>query len=73
MHIPDILCLIAVSLGHKMINQDVLGLAMAVQAAWAEGVGERQQLVGDLIDGIELGGAATFLEFAGEADVTLFI
>ena len=27
----------------------------------------------DFIDGIELGGAATFLEFAGEADVTLFI
>jgi peroxiredoxin family protein len=27
----------------------------------------------DLIDDIELGGAATFLEFAGEADVSLFI
>ena len=27
----------------------------------------------EFIDGIELGGAATFLEFAGEADVTLFI
>lgn len=28
---------------------------------------------GDFIDGIEHGGAATFLEFAGEADVCLFI
>jgi len=27
----------------------------------------------DFIDGIEFGGAATFLEFAGEADVCLFI
>jgi peroxiredoxin family protein len=27
----------------------------------------------DLIDGIEYGGAATFFEFAGEADVTLFV
>ena len=27
----------------------------------------------EFIDGIELGGAATFPEFAGEADVTLFI
>lgn len=27
----------------------------------------------DLIDDIELGGAATFFEFAGDADVTLFI
>ena len=27
----------------------------------------------EFIDGIELGGAATFLEFAGEADVTLCI
>ncbi len=27
----------------------------------------------DFIDGIEYGGAATFLKFAGEADVTLFI
>ncbi len=27
----------------------------------------------DMIDDIELGGAATFFEFAGEADVTLFI
>ena len=27
----------------------------------------------DLIDDIELGGAATFFEFAGEADVTLFV
>jgi len=28
---------------------------------------------GDFIDGIEFGGAATFLEFAGKSDVTLFI
>ncbi|MFW9997673.1 MAG: DsrE/DsrF/DrsH-like family protein [Candidatus Odinarchaeota archaeon] len=27
----------------------------------------------DLIDGIEVGGAATFLEFATDADITLFI
>ncbi len=27
----------------------------------------------DFIDGIEYGGAATFFEFAGEADITLFI
>jgi peroxiredoxin family protein len=27
----------------------------------------------DFIDGIEFGGAATFMEFAGESDVTLFI
>ena len=27
----------------------------------------------DFIDGIEFGGAATFMEFAGDADVTLFI
>lgn len=27
----------------------------------------------DLIDGIEIGGAATFLEFAKDADVTLYI
>lgn len=27
----------------------------------------------DMIDDIELGGAATFFEFAGQADVTLFI
>ncbi|MFW9997564.1 MAG: DsrE/DsrF/DrsH-like family protein [Candidatus Odinarchaeota archaeon] len=27
----------------------------------------------DLIDGIELGGAASFLEYAKEADITLFI
>ncbi len=27
----------------------------------------------EFIDGIEFGGAATFMEFAGEADVTLFI
>ena len=27
----------------------------------------------EFIDGIQLGGGATFLEFAGEADVTLFI
>jgi peroxiredoxin family protein len=28
---------------------------------------------GEFIDGIEFGGAATFLEFAGQSDVTLFI
>ena len=28
---------------------------------------------GEFIDGIEYGGAATFLEFAGKSDVTLFI
>jgi peroxiredoxin family protein len=28
---------------------------------------------GDFIDGIEFGGAATFLEFAGKSDVSLFI
>jgi peroxiredoxin family protein len=28
---------------------------------------------GEFIDGIEFGGAATFLEFAGKSDVTLFI
>jgi peroxiredoxin family protein len=27
----------------------------------------------DFIDGIEFGGAATFLEFAGDADICLFI
>ncbi|WP_437557196.1 sulfur carrier protein DsrE2 [Acidithiobacillus sulfuriphilus] len=27
----------------------------------------------DFIDGVELGGAALFFEFAGEADITLFI
>jgi peroxiredoxin family protein len=27
----------------------------------------------EFIDGIEVGGAATFLEFAGQADITLFI
>lgn len=27
----------------------------------------------DLIDGVEIGGAATFLEFAQEADITLFM
>jgi peroxiredoxin family protein len=27
----------------------------------------------DFIDGIEFGGAATFMEFAGDSDVTLFI
>jgi len=27
----------------------------------------------DLIDDIELGGAATFFEFAGDADVSLFV
>jgi len=27
----------------------------------------------DLIDDIELGGAATFFEFAGQADVSLFV
>jgi peroxiredoxin family protein len=27
----------------------------------------------DFIDGIEFGGAATFFEFAGNADVSLFI
>lgn len=27
----------------------------------------------DLIDGLEFGGAATFFEFAGEADITLYI
>jgi len=27
----------------------------------------------DFIDGIEIGGAATFFEFAGEADVSLFV
>ena len=27
----------------------------------------------EFIDGIEFGGAATFLEFAGQADITLFI
>ncbi len=27
----------------------------------------------DFIDGIESGGAATFFEFAGEADITLYI
>ena len=27
----------------------------------------------EFIDGIEYGGAATFLEFAGKSDVTLFI
>jgi peroxiredoxin family protein len=27
----------------------------------------------DLIDGIEYGGAATFFEFAGESDITLFV
>jgi peroxiredoxin family protein len=28
---------------------------------------------GNFIDGIELGGAATFFEFAGDADITLFM
>ncbi len=27
----------------------------------------------DFIDGVDLGGAATFLEFAGESDISLFI
>jgi len=27
----------------------------------------------EFIDGIDYGGAATFLEFAGQADITLFI
>ena len=27
----------------------------------------------DLIDGIEIGGAATFLEYAADADITLFV
>lgn len=27
----------------------------------------------DFIDGVEYGGAATFFEFAGEADITLFV
>lgn len=27
----------------------------------------------DLIDGLEFGGAATFFEFAGEADITLYV
>jgi peroxiredoxin family protein len=27
----------------------------------------------DFIDGIDLGGAATFLEFAADANITLFI
>jgi peroxiredoxin family protein len=27
----------------------------------------------EFIDGIEFGGAASFLEFAGQADITLFI
>jgi peroxiredoxin family protein len=26
----------------------------------------------DLLDGIEVGGAATFLEYAADADITLF-
>lgn len=33
-------------------------------------IGVKQE---DLIDGVELAGAATFLEFAAEAQVTLFI
>ena len=28
---------------------------------------------GDFIDDIELGGAATFFEFAGESDITLYV
>jgi peroxiredoxin family protein len=28
---------------------------------------------GDFIDGVEYGGAATFMKFAGESDVCLFI
>jgi peroxiredoxin family protein len=28
---------------------------------------------GDFIEGVEFGGAATFFEFAGEADITLYI
>jgi len=28
---------------------------------------------GEFVDGIDYGGAATFLEFAGQADITLFI
>ena len=28
---------------------------------------------GDFIDGVTFGGAATFFEFAGEADITLYI
>ncbi len=28
---------------------------------------------GDFIDGIDFGGAATFFEFAGEADITMYI
>jgi predicted peroxiredoxin len=27
----------------------------------------------EFIEGIEIGGAATFFEFAGEADVSLFV
>jgi peroxiredoxin family protein len=27
----------------------------------------------DFIDGLEYGGAATFFEFAGESDITLFV
>jgi predicted peroxiredoxin len=27
----------------------------------------------EFIDGVEFGGAATFFEFAGEADITLYI
>jgi peroxiredoxin family protein len=27
----------------------------------------------NFIDGIEFGGAATFFEFAGESDITLFV
>jgi peroxiredoxin family protein len=27
----------------------------------------------EFIDGIELGGAATFFEFAGESDITMYI
>ena len=28
---------------------------------------------GDFVDGVELGGAASFLEFAADADITLFV
>jgi len=27
----------------------------------------------DFVDGVELGGAASFLEFAADADITLFV
>lgn len=80
--LPGMESMATLMMQHKMKSKGIASIAELREACLESGV----KLIGcemtmdlfdfkrdDFIDGIEFGGAATFFEFAGEANVSLFI